>query len=85
MVSFGTFISHVFESSPDVFIPDMSPLLCAIDSLHEFQHHAFRNMQPWRRLHIDLLLQFSIEVSGFNIHLVNFQVKLSGDGEDSAE
>ena len=55
------------------------PLLRAIQRFHELQDHAIGNLKFWGRLHIDVLLQFTVEVSGLNIHLVNFQVEFCSE------
>jgi hypothetical protein len=37
---------------------------------------------PLQRYHIDLFIEFHIEVHTFHINLIDFPVKLSGHGED---
>ena len=57
----------------------------AIDCLIELQDHTFRNLKARRGLHVDFLLELAIEVSHLDIHLIDGEVLLDGDGKDGAE
>jgi hypothetical protein len=63
----------------------MAALPCAVHTLFEFEDVPFGDFKTGWRLHVKVLLEVGIEVSRLNIHLVEFQVVLGCECEDSSE
>jgi hypothetical protein len=57
----------------------------AIHALFEFENVPFGDFKTGWRLHIKVLLEVSVKVSHLDVHLVEFQIVLGCECEDSLE
>src|SRR5712675_1154930 len=85
MVSLSACIAHRLECQLNVIIPDAPTLFCAIHCLYKSQDHSVRNIKARRRSHEDLFLKLPIKVSRLDVHLMDFQVVLISEHENSTE
>jgi hypothetical protein len=60
-------------------------LLCAIDTLFELKDVPIRDLKTRWCLHVEVLLEVSIEVGSLDIHLVEFKVMFGSEGENCLE
>jgi Uri superfamily endonuclease len=63
----------------------LTALLGAIDHFDKIEDHTFRNIKPRWWFHIDFLLENTIKICSFDLHLVDFETKFSSEGKESAK
>jgi len=85
MVHLSGCVAESGECPAEINVPDMAPLLGAVDPLFEPEDVAIRDVKTGGCFHIDLLVEVSVEVGSLDVHLVNFQVMLGGEHKYSVE
>ena len=78
MVVLGSGEINLPEDSPECLVPASSALLKPVDCLPQLKDLVVSTDSNFagRRLHIDylVLLQLSVEVGGFDVHLMDFPI-----------
>jgi len=85
MVSLGASVPHRLQFRFYILVPNAAALLCAVYRLVKFEYHTFWDTKARRGLHINFFFEFSIEICGFDIHLMYFKVKFGGEGQNGTE
>ncbi len=76
MVCLCPHVAHFQECASYLLIPNVPALLCAVHALLEFEDVPFGDVKTRGWFHVEVLLEIGVEIGGFDVHLMDFEVML---------